>query len=106
MSRQALRSHPRLTYGRRRRRSERRSRRPARLSFLGKPADGGYRVTIEVRNARTGAVIARADLMQVDPRQVSVGRHLGGWTTTRYTSAFRYESCYQVSNAWGIHRRL
>jgi hypothetical protein len=72
----------------------------------GNPADGGYRVTVEARNARTGAVIARADLMHVDRPQVSVGQHLGGWTTIGFTSAFRYNSCYQVSNAWGIHGHL
>ena len=68
--------------------------------------DGGYRVTIEARDKSTGVVLGRADLMHVDRPQVSKGQVLANWTTIGFTSRFRYTSCYQVSNASGIHGHL
>ncbi len=72
----------------------------------GRYADGGYVVTVEARDTTTGAVLGRADLMHVANLQVGVGRVLGPWTHIGYTSAFRYNGCYQVSVASGIHLHL
>lgn len=72
----------------------------------GNPSDGGYRVTVEARNVRTGQAIARADVMHVARPQVRVGQALGSWTAIGYTSQFRYNSCYQVRNPSGIHVHL
>lgn len=69
----------------------------------GKIADGGYRVTLEARDKKTGAVIARADIMHVNRPQVSSGQVIGKWTTIGYTARFRNNSCYQVTNDRGVH---
>lgn len=68
--------------------------------------DGGYVVTIDARNARTGRSIAIANLMHVDRPQVRVGAELGGWTTIGFTRQFRYNRCYQVSRPEGIHGHM
>lgn len=72
----------------------------------GSAADGGYRMTLELSNAGTGVVLARADLMHVDRPQVGIGATVGPWTTLGYTSAFRYSSCYQVRTSAGVHVHL
>lgn len=65
--------------------------------------DGGYVVKLEAKNAATGVVIGRADLMHVASPQVTAGAVVGPWTTLGYLSRFRYSSCYQVSNDAGVH---
>lgn len=72
----------------------------------GNVADGGYVVTVEAINARTGRSIAIANLMHLDRPQVRVGTQLEGWATIGFTKQFRYNSCYQVSRAEGIHVHL
>ncbi len=69
-------------------------------------ADGGYRVTLEAKDAVTGAVIGRADLAHVANPQVGVGQVVGPWTTIGTTSRYRWNGCYQVSNDRGVHTHL
>lgn len=74
----------------------------------GNIADGGYRVRIRAVDETTGAELGRADLAHVDNPQVGVGDTLNSWTTIGYTSAFHYNSCYQVSTSdddWLHHPR-
>lgn len=69
----------------------------------GKLADGGSRVTLEVKDTVTGKVLGRSDLMHVDRVAVKKGQALGPWTVIGYTARFKYTSCYQVTNDGGVH---
>ena len=71
-------------------------------------ADGGWRIGLEARNASTGVVIARADVMHVDnkPGGITVGATVGPWTSLGTTGRFRYSSCYQVNGDSGAHIHL
>lgn len=78
----------------------------ARACASGSLADGGSRVTVEAVDTTTNEVLGRADIAHVDRVQVSVGQQLGGWTPIGFTSRFRNNSCYQVSNDAGVHVHL
>ncbi|MFI7023187.1 hypothetical protein ACIBMZ_10790 [Micromonospora sp. NPDC049900] len=74
----------------------------------GNLADGGYRIGLEARDDRIGAVIARADVMHVanKPAGIVVGATVGPWTKLGETGRFRYSSCYQVNGDSGAHIHL
>ncbi len=74
----------------------------------GNLADGGYRIGLEAKDATTGVVLARADVMHVDakPAGIVVGAEVGPWTRLGQTGRFRYSSCYQVNGNTGAHIHL
>ncbi|MEV6307624.1 hypothetical protein AB0M10_03365 [Streptomyces sp. NPDC051840] len=71
-------------------------------------ADGGYRIGLEAKDATTGTVVGRADVMHVNnkPASISVGATVGPWTKLGETGRFRYSSCYQVNGDSGAHIHL
>lgn len=74
----------------------------------GNLADGGYRIGLEARDASTGDILARADVMHVTnkPSSIVVGATVGPWTSLGTTGRFRYSSCYQVNGDSGVHIHL
>ncbi|MFG1779649.1 hypothetical protein ACGFIR_25720 [Micromonospora sp. NPDC049051] len=74
----------------------------------GQLADGGYRIGLEARDASTGEILGRADVMHVTnkPAGIYVGATVGPWTKLGETGRFRWSTCYQVNGDSGAHIHL